>query len=679
MTSVKCFADWVREAGRGHICAFVSWGLLAVYGITMLTRISIDASFTVWGTGSRELLLICEITGVFLGFYEFYYLLQQKKQDLYYSLPVSKRVIFWSRYVHGLLSFLLPLIVVLPVCGIYEGTSAAGFFPDVSGYTGRSILAAAGVFLIFYHIGILCVVLCGTIVPAVVSFGVILLSGNFLLYSICETAAEEYFQTYYYIPLIDMIAGVLSPAALSEYLLGGMIYEKQKALIYVPDSIYIISAAGWILFSFFLFSQTMKRRKTEKTGKIFISGAAERTAEFVLCFLGSTWLAVLLVSISRIQDKSRIGAGALAVISCTAAVFFIHCIAEWLFHERSRKVFRTKKQLCAEAFAAVLAAAAFPAGADMYDGYFPAEEELASAGISIDGLNMNYQMYMDVTIGKDNYKTDSQLEQIRVSGKGKKEVTAWIMSAALTGETAKEDVYTHVTLCYYMKDGARRYRKYSLNRAGFEAFAGVFETDEYKNAVYPVPEPEKTSKLRFSWNDGVKQYAIKLTADEKKSLIQEYMDDRSQMKMENLSFTLPCGLLVIESGEYDQNYEIPVYPFAKRTCGFLEKHGIDTEYGINNYKVLSVEMYDQYTSGEKNTVGGTSWEYYDTAEEIAVWQPRLIPEIFDMQPLLCPMDYKTVKAVAEDSDTNSTIEIKCALRRENLEYTDGADAEEKRD
>lgn len=157
------------------------------------------------------------------------------------------------------------------------------------------------------------------------------------------------------------------------------------------------------------------------------------------------------------------------------------------------------------------------------------------------------------------------------------------------------------------------------------------------------------------------------------------MDDRSQMKMENLSFTLPCGLLVIESGEYDQNYEIPVYPFAKRTCGFLEKHGIDTEYGINNYKVLSVEMYDQYTSGEKNTVGGTSWEYYDTAEEIAVWQPRLIPEIFDMQPLLCPMDYKTVKAVAEDSDTNSTIEIKCALRRENLEYTDGADAEEKRD
>lgn len=677
MTSVKYFVNWIREAGRGHICASVTWGVFLIYGITMLTRQSLDASFTIWGTGSRELMFICEITGSFLGFSEFYYLLQQKKQDLYFSLPVSKCVVFWSRYVHGLLSFFPPVILILLICGIYEGASAEAYLNDFAGYAGRSILAAAGVFLIFYHISILCVVFCGNIISALLSFGMILLCGRFFLYNVCEAAAKEYFRTYYRIPVIDSAAGLLSPADLSEYLLGGMIFEKQKALVYVPDRMYIAAAAGWIIVFLVIFSLAIRRRKPERTGKIFVSSAAERTAEGVLCFLGSTWLAVFLVSISGIRGKSRAGAAGITILSCIAAAFFIHCMAEWFFHDRSRKIFRTKKQLFAEISAAVFAAAAFPAGADIYDRYFPAEDKVVSIGVSIDGLNMDGQMYRDAAFGTDTYKTDSQLDQFRMSGDGKEAVLSWIMSAALTGGTEKENIYTHATVCYYLKGGTRKYRTYAVNRSDFEAFADVFNTDEYKNALYPVPKTDKTSRMRFSWNDGVKQNAMKLTADEKKILIQEYMSDRSQMKMKNLSCTLPCGLLIVESGEYDINYELPVYPFLKRTCAFLEKKGIHTDYGINDYTVLSVEMYDQYKISSENASGGTIWQYYDTPEEIAVWQPRLIPQVFDMQPLLCPVDYKSVKAVVEDSDTNSTMEIRCVLRTENFEYTNDAAGEEK--
>ena len=74
MTSVKCFSNWVKEAGRGHLCAFLSWGILIIYGITMLTRLSFDTDNTWFGIGSTELVWICAGLGIVLAFFEFFYL-----------------------------------------------------------------------------------------------------------------------------------------------------------------------------------------------------------------------------------------------------------------------------------------------------------------------------------------------------------------------------------------------------------------------------------------------------------------------------------------------------------------------------------------------------------------------------------------------------------------------------
>ena len=284
MTSVKCFSNWFKDAGRGHLSAFLSWGILIIYGITMLTRLSFDTDFTYFGIGSMELVWICAGLGILLAFFEFFYLLQSRKQDLYYSLPVSKSMIFWSRYVHGLVHFLAPLILVLVVCGIYEGSLDIQFLKVSVSYTGKSILTAAA-----------------------------------------------------------------------------------------------------------------------------------------------------------------------------------------------------------------------------------------------------------------------------------------------------------------------------------------------------------------------------------------YISDRSSMKMEDLSDVHPLGFLQIASGEQNQSWEMPVYPFFEQTCRLLEKYGVQTEKGIQDYPVISVEMYESYAV-PANTSGGVSWKYYDTPEDIAQWQPRLVPAIFDLQPLLCPLDYKEVRAVVEDTETNSTMEIDCVMK-----------------
>ena len=96
MTSVKCFINWIREAGRGHLAAFLGWGTMLVYSILSITRLSFDTDYTYFGMGSTELSWLGAGLGLVLAFLEFFYLLQQKKQDFYYSLPVKKSTVFWG-------------------------------------------------------------------------------------------------------------------------------------------------------------------------------------------------------------------------------------------------------------------------------------------------------------------------------------------------------------------------------------------------------------------------------------------------------------------------------------------------------------------------------------------------------------------------------------------------------
>ena len=97
MTSEKYFNKWVREAGRGHIAAFLSWGCLLTYGMITAVQLRFKSDYSFFGIGSGELLWICAGLGAALSFLEFFYLLQPKKLDFYYSLPVRKSTIFWGR------------------------------------------------------------------------------------------------------------------------------------------------------------------------------------------------------------------------------------------------------------------------------------------------------------------------------------------------------------------------------------------------------------------------------------------------------------------------------------------------------------------------------------------------------------------------------------------------------
>ena len=123
MTSEKYYLNWLKEAGRGHVTAILSWGSYCLLLGSILLRLQFDLLYTFFGIGRNSLLLfICMGLGIALGLTEFYYLLQERKQDFYFSLPVKKTTIFYTRYLHGLFHGLLPMIGYMLICGIYQSS-----------------------------------------------------------------------------------------------------------------------------------------------------------------------------------------------------------------------------------------------------------------------------------------------------------------------------------------------------------------------------------------------------------------------------------------------------------------------------------------------------------------------------------------------------------------------------
>ena len=375
MTSVKCFINWIREAGRGHLAAFLGWGTMLVYSILSITRLSFDTDYTYFGMGSTELSWLGAGLGLVLAFLEFFYLLQQKKQDFYYSLPVSRGTIFWSR-IHSI----LPLALAMASCGIFQSAVDVEFAAFAWSYTGKSFLVTAGVFLIFYHMGMLCITVCGNVLSSLVMCGVFIFYFRILVGNAFTTFASGYFQTYYRIPLLEKMTAVLSPFSLAEALTGRDVYEKPLVLRFMPGGGLIAASLVWILLLLLLAACARRRRKTERTGRIFAVLAAERMAETGISFLAGVWAAGFVLDVSGLMETSRLTAGISAAGISAIVAAAVHCLLEIVLKNPGAGFLRRKWQLVISCALAVAVCIMFPAGASSYDSYFPGEA--ASVGIS---------------------------------------------------------------------------------------------------------------------------------------------------------------------------------------------------------------------------------------------------------------------------------------------------------
>ena len=676
MTSAKCFADWIREAGRGHLAAFFVWGTMLVYTILSVTRLSFDTDYTYFGIGNTELPWIGAGLGLALAFLEFFYLLHQKKQDFYYSLPVKKSTVFWGRYVHGAIHGILSAALAMGACGIFQSAVDAEFAPFAWSYTGKSFLVTAGVFLIFYHIGMLCITVCGNAVSSLVLCGVFIAYFRILIGNVFVTFASGWFQTYYRIPLLEKMTILLSPFSLAEALTGRDVYEKPLVLRFTPSADLIAAALAWIILLLLFAAPACRKRKTERTGRIFVILAAERIAEAGISFLAGVWAAGFALDLSGAMKSGRMAAGVMAVLVSAAVAAAVHCLLEIVLKNPGSGILRRKWQLAAACAASVAVCILFPAGVSSYDTYFPGEA--SGVSISIDGLGMTYDIYLQVQGDREDYETDDQLEKYTLTGDGKSAALGWLKEIAAAGGNTENisagriqsgtdagepgGVFTWAAVCYHLEDGTEHYRTYPLSREQTEAFAAVYETAEYKQIAYPGVNLAEAGEDRFTWDDGVTGTAMKMTAEEKESLLEAYREDVKELEMAELKTALPAGHVEVRASRSGNVTELVVYPFFEWTCSILEEKGVDIGKTLKDYPVESVEARESLFSTPKGSVGGVSTSFYEEPGEVAEWKEKLVPEKLDVQPLLYPLDHsKEIKAEIEEEETSSLIRIDCAV------------------
>lgn len=663
MTSEKYFLKWVKEAGRGHIVAFLSWGTLAGYALMTMVRLGLSTESCFFGIGSQELLWICAGLGAALSFLEFFYLMQPKKLDFYYGLPVRKGTIFWGRYVHGILHFAAPLVLVMTACGLFEANLDVEFLPYSSSYTGHSILMSAAVFLVFYHMGILFLSVCGNILPAILGYALCLNYGHILIGNVFVTWVETNYHTYYRIPLLETLDIVLSPLFLAEHLTGQNLFDKLEVFEHVPSALYVISAAIWILFPFLLFSLAQKKRKTERVGRMFAVPLAERAAFGLLSFLAGVWGGSLFTELSGFSQNPLAGGAANVLVGVMAAAA-LHCLLEWGAGNaggKSRgKILRRKWQLALECAAVVLTGLVFFVGASSFDAFLPEVGEVEEIGVSIAGLDMNYAGYMRALGKGEQYETERQLDKYVLKEEGKDAAFAWIMpvvsknGAIEGGADEGAGGITRVTVRYRMKDGREVYRQYSIDEEDLQSFAFVYDTAEYKNIAYLAGRSRRVSDARFTWSDGVTDTILKLTDEEKEALLDAYEKDVESMGMEELRTSLPIGFVQVTSEVPYYSNQMVVYPFFAKTCGLLEEYGAEPGKGLPDYSVRSISV----VSVEGKGVGRKDSRHYEKPDEIEAWIGDAVLKDFDLQPLLFPLDYsREMKIEIWDETTSSTLYV----------------------
>lgn len=669
MTSAKYFFNWFREAGRGHLTAFLSWGFFCIYGMIKTAGLNFHL-YTYTGIGSTELLYICAGLGAAIGLLEFFYLLQPKKLDFYYSLPVKKGFIFWSRYLHGLFHFLLPLSLVLSVLSIYQSSIDSEFSSYILSYTAKSIFVCLMTFLLFYHIAICSVILCGNIVAA------LLLSAGFLSYfqllldHVFLPLITHCFQTYYRSPLLESLLAHLVPSQLCRILCGTQLFDKQQILAYTPKADLVLGILVWNAVLFLIIAMGQKKRKTEMIGRIFTFVTAERIVQILLTFLGGLLCGTFLLDIMNLTPANFLLWGIVFLSSSVIACTLIHFLLEWLVQDAHRVLLRRKAQPLLTAMAVLATGFLFLACAPVYDTYFPQSLNVSALSLSVAGLHMDGETYSQVLYG-DSYPTEQQLKQYCFTEDAKTLGMSWISSViesnrqnSIDGQfLPKDSAYTTVTVCYHMDHGQKHYRVYPLSKEMFAAFASVYESDEYKKAAYPASSPTylaDTGKDLFTWSDGVSKLPLKLTSEDKQNLLSAYAADIQKLKMQSLTQTVPAGILSITSQQTGYVQELPIYPFFTQTCSLLADFGTDTDKTIADYPISSIEMYSSYTVPADSS-GGTIHHFYETPEEIEKWKYSLVPETFDIQPLLTPLTQEG-RVKIENTETTSYSEIKCRMK-----------------
>ncbi|MDY2626715.1 MAG: DUF6449 domain-containing protein [Lachnospiraceae bacterium] len=604
---------------------------------------------------NQILYILTFLLGIFFAVLEFGYLFQRSKVDFYHSLPISRSMQFFCRFLMGFLLFAVPFLVLYGVTvlvGIAHGAMIIGYMKELA------VLALMYLvfYWVFYSVSVIAVLLSGSYLSSVVT----LLFIHFACPCFCQLVKgcqAMFFRTYVDTgkPLLygGGSAVTICTEVLERYNMTG--YYDTFSLTILTAMAILLPAAGVLLFLL---------RPAEKTG----CGLAYPLAGPVMRFLSVTGVGIMIGLFLKGMSYNNSDFWLFCGIIAGCAI--MHCVMQMVLQMNFRAFFQAKLSMLICMVCAVIFMCVFRFDLTGYDEYMPEAKQLESVGISVSDLEYYRSYAKEYTADEytrmlnanmvfgSTYTTQEQCSSL--AQMNLKNVQPVLSLAYVSIQDKSWSDYGNITVCYQLKNGRRIFRQYYVSlKDNLSEFSEIFVMDRYKESLFPVlTRGEENCTVWL--NDGYSENKKKLTLEDTQyiSLLRTYKRELKDLSMETMEKEEPLLLIEFAVSQDDCYNSYPVYPSFEHTLTLLTGYGYTSTAGPDTvYKArILYEMTADETDDSGNLKGpeGSSFEEWDaagsaTGQYATLWTDDE-KQLEELKPYLVSTYYSSNNLTLQDTE-----------------------------
>lgn len=538
------------------------------------TSVSIPESFLLEFMSRNEwLYLMIFIMAAAAALLEFGYLFSRSKVDFYHSLPISRGMQFWYRYLTGFVLFAVPYVILYGsavLVGIAHGAIIIGYMKELALLAFLYLVF----YWIFYSVSAIAVLLAGSYLSSIITLLFLHFAGPVFcaLFRECQSL---FFQTYEDTgrPLLygDGSAVTICLEVLNRYGTTGY-YDVFSTLLLFGMAVLLPAAASALFL----------KRPAEKTG----CGLAYPAAGPVISFLTVTMIGVMTGIFLRSMSYNN--SDFWLYLGIVAGCIIMHCIMQMVLQLDFRAFFNHRLSMMICTGCAVIFMCIFRFDLTGFDTWLPSEAELDSAGVSLSQLEYyrnyikeytqeEYEKMLDQeTVFSYSY-TNQELCSI-LSQMNLKNVQPILRMAEKSMEIEKwDDDCGTMVVCFRLKNGRSVYRCYTVKITdSFAECSEIFAMDRYKESLYPVlTRGEENCTVWI--NNGFSENKMKLSLDDAQyiTLLRTYKRELKDLTMETMCSEEPVLYLEFAQSQNDYYNSYPVYPSFRHTLTLLKGYGYE--------------------------------------------------------------------------------------------------------
>lgn len=580
--------------------------------------------------GSCILIAVLAVVSAVQGFS---YMYQQKKLDLYMSVPVSKERRFAVIYLNGIFVFLIPYAVNLGLCFLVGGTMGADIVLGLE-EAGAAVIGNLIFYLAVYNTAILAVMLTGNLIVTLLGTGVLLFY-DMALCSLLLSYMGRFFSSYYYKSSEKMERFLISPIfrfmdACDQCFTYEYHYTQERVLhwgkFFIGMLPVVLAAAAALFFAYWCYTKkpaevcakAMAFPKTKAVIKVLLTSAAGLAGGIIFYGLSGSSMAFLLLGL-------------------LVGTLLCHGVVEVIYDFDIRSVKNGWKSLAVSGGIVAALFCIFQFDLIGYDSYVPEASEIESIAFSFaDTYDTFYDENMD-GMGSEQYA----FEYMKIT-----DIAPILQLAELRmgmeepdGSDEEANFYRSCLVKYRLKNGKEIYRMFPTKYMEDAPLLNEIVTDHaYQQAAYLIydePFMALGEQMKLSYDSGAALEEVQdFTLQE---LIQAYRKDLETFDFDAMIEERMQGRFELEYlavNNYIHGF-LPVYPSFENVKQLLKDTGLYHEHYVDADAVEKVvirndnsDLYDAYTDTYTLRQDYSVEETFEDAAELAQIIPALYPDTY---------------------------------------------------